>query len=206
MKKLLITAVLLFMLPVFVSAEVIPHNVYAISHNTIYNNDIEEGKEISFQAIGEYQISEIYSIEENSILKLKIDEYVEAKRGKRNGYIKVHLIEFTIPSEGGRIKNVNNDNIYGTLRLSTEKDMKNIAKSAGVSVVGHILKIPGFSQAIAVSKGLIAPNPEQSRLQSAGKNLYESTPLVYGEKGKELKIEEDSIVVIKLKSKESSDE
>ena len=49
---------------------------------------------------------------------------------------------------------------------------------------------------------LIKPNPNQNRLQSVGTNVYKSTPLVYTEKGKNIKIDEDSIVLIKIKEKD----
>ena len=52
------------------------------------------------------------------------------------------------------------------------------------------------------SKGLINPDEDKSRLKTAGENLYESTPLTYAEKGKDFQVEEDGIVVIKLKVKD----
>ena len=98
---------------------------------------------------------------------------------------------------------VTTDELIGTLKLSTPLDKKELAKKAGITIVGQVLKFPGFSQAVAVSKGLIAPNEDQSRLESAGTNLYKSTPLTYSEKGNDLHIEKDSIVVISVKQQEN---
>ncbi len=208
MKKIILMTILsLFLLPVFAYAEILPYKLYAISHNTISSSYLQkENNELSFQSLDRYFISELEYIEKNAIITVKIKEYIKPKRGKRNGYLKVQLIQYTIPSEENRIKEVENMDLYGTLRLSTPKDKKEIAKSAGISVIGHILKVPGFSQAIAVSKGILIPNPDQNRLQSAGTNLYQSTPLTYAEVGEAMEIEEDSIVVMKLKNKIDLDE
>lgn len=181
------------------NAQIISHKIYAISHNNVRTDQIAKDNVLQFQAIEQYLISDTEYVEKNSVLNLKIKEYVQPKRGKRDGYLKVELISYTIPSENDKIVRISNEKLGGTLKLSTPKDVKEIAKNAGVTIVGHILKIPGFSQAVAVSKGLINPNPEQNRLQSAGTNLYESTPLTLTEVGENLCIEEDSIVVIKIK-------
>lgn len=202
MKKIIYLTLLVFLMPLFAFAEVIPHKIYACSSERIETERIKKGEHLSFHSIDEYEISDIEFIEENSIVTVKINQYVEPKRGKRSGYAKVNLISYTVPSKNNETVNTENRDIAGTLRLSNPLDKKEILKNAGVSAAGHFLKIPGFSQAIAVSKGLINPNPEQNRLQSAGTNLYESTPLTYAEKGVDLIIEEDAIVVLTLKNKE----
>lgn len=200
MKKILFYVIItLLFMPIYSFAEVIPHNVYAISHQEYNTEDLKKEKILSFQSLDEYFISDFEVVEKNSILKVKINEYIEPKRGKRDGYIKIQIISYSIPEQNNAVKNIEEKNITGTLRLSTEKDKKELAKHAGIAVVGHILKVPGFSQAVALSKGLIKPNPEQNRLQSAGTNLYESTPLTLSERGNELIIEEDAIVVMKVK-------
>lgn len=200
MKKIIaFIAFIMFFVPIYVQAEIIPHTVYAISHKSVENEELCKNKELTFQSLGRYFISDTEYIEEDAIITVEITEYIKAKRGKRNAYLKVKIKEYTIPSEDNRIKNAERDNIQGTLRLSNESDKTELAKKAGVTVVGHILKVPGFSQAIAVSKGLLSPNPEQNRLQSAGTNLYESTPLTLTKKGNELFIEEDAIVVLRVK-------
>lgn len=190
---------MLFMTPINAFAEIIPYKIYAIAHNDISNDELCANSVLAFQTLDQYYISDIDYIEKDSIITLKIKEKIDAKRGKRNGYLKVELISYTIPSKNDEEVMLTDKELSGTLKLSTKKDLEGIAKNAGVSLAGHVLKIPGFSQAVAVSKGLIKPNPSQNRLQSAGTNLYESTPLTYAEKGKEIKIEQDSIVVIKLK-------
>lgn len=202
MKKIICLALLILLMPLYSFAEVIPHKIYACSLEEIGTKQIKAGEHFTFQVIEEAELSDIEFIEENSVITVKINQYIAPKRGKRNGYAKVNLIKYTIPSKGNEVISLEDRNICGTLRLSNPLDKKEILKNAGVSAAGHFLKIPGFSQAIAVSKGLINPNPEQNRLQSAGTNLYESTPLTYSEKGIDLTIEEDAIVVLTLKNKE----
>ena len=201
MKKLLsILSLLIFGTALSVNAQILPHTIYAVSTDEITSENIKTGEVLNFKALDEYSISETEKVEKNAEITVKVLKYTEPKRGKRNGFLKVRLISYEVPSLNEKKRP--NEKLKGTLKLSTPKDIKSIAKNAGVSVVGHILKVPGFSQALAVSKGLFEPNEDQSRLKSAGQNLYESTPLVYIEKGKDLKIEKDSIVVIKVKTQD----
>ncbi len=198
MKKILLTIItLLLIIPQVVKAEVIPHKVYAAALQAIEGKQLTHNCLLTFKAIDNYKISDKIIIEKNSDITVKVLDYVDPKRGKRDGYLKVKLVSYTIPSIN-RTETVLNK-YEGSLRPSNKKDFKEIAENTGVSVAGHFLKVPGFSQAVAVSKGLIKPNEDQNRLQSAGKNLYESTPLTYIEKGKDFNIEEDTIVVISIK-------
>ena len=194
MKKIfLFAAMMLFFIPAGIAADVIPSTIYAVTPENISNKTLEKNQEIELYAIDDYDLDEIMIINKGSSVKVKIKEYVKPKRGKLDGYYRVEYINEKLDPDIV---------IEGKMRVSTPKDMKSIAKSAGVSLAGHILKIPGFSQAVAVSKGLIKPNEDETRLQSAGKNLYESTPLTYAEKGKDFAVEEDGIVVLKLRVKE----
>ena len=198
--KFLLIILIIFFMPVISIAAVISNKVYAVSQKTYTPEELKSGKNITVISISDYGAENGENIENGSLMELRIKEYIEPQRGNRNGYLKVVLINHSVPSEGNKIKNDENFNIEGTLRLSTKKDKKEIIESAGSAVVGHILKVPGFSQAVAVSKGLIKPNPDQNRLQSAGTNLYKSTPLKYVEKGTDMTIEEDAVVVIRLKN------
>ncbi|MBE7704229.1 MAG: hypothetical protein E7Z90_00285 [Cyanobacteria bacterium SIG29] len=184
------------------SAEVLAHKIYAISHFQYNMDEIHENSILEFHSIDDYKISDVDTVPQNSIITIKVNKIIYAKRGKRDGYLKVKLISYTIPEQDNKTKNISSKNLIGSLKLTTKKDLKGIAKNTGISVVGHVLKVPGFSQAVAATKGLIKPNPNQNRLQSVGTNVYKSTPLVYTEKGKNIKIDEDSIVLIKIKEKD----
>lgn len=188
--KFIYTIIILLFVPIFAFAEILPRTIYAVTPSHINSQTLKKGNNIKLYVIAdeEYKNFDI-GLKNNEEFHIKIKEYVIAKRGKRDGYYKVQYL--------------NNGKVFdGKMKQSTPQDFENIAKKAGITIAGHILKIPGFSQAIAVSKGIIDPNEDESRMQSIGKNLYESTPLTYVEKGKEFDVEEDGIVVIKLKVKE----
>lgn len=188
MKKTLLIVISLFLLQVQTAyAQVISNKVYAITASDLCFESLEINQNIALHSIAEYEVPNNNTIKHGDEITVKLKEYVNPKRGKRNGYYKIEYLENNQPV------------YYGTMRPSTPKDMKDIAKKAGVSIAGHILKIPGFSQAIAVSKGLLSPKEEEGRLKSVGKNLYESTPLTYVEKGTDFQVTKDGIVVLKLK-------
>jgi len=201
-RLLLVICFLIMTFNLQASAEVLAHKIYAISHFQYNMDEIHENSILEFHSIDDYKISDVDTVPQNSIITIKVNKIIYAKRGKRDGYLKVKLISYTIPEQDNKTKNISSKNLIGSLKLTTKKDLKGIAKNTGISVVGHVLKVPGFSQAVAATKGLIKPNPNQNRLQSVGTNVYKSTPLVYTEKGKNIKIDEDSIVLIKIKEKD----
>lgn len=203
MRKIIYIALFfIIMMPLFAFAKVLPYKIFVCSLQEIQTNELNQGKYYTFQTIDNYQISKDEYIEDNSSVTIKINQYIKPKRGKRNGYLKITLVQYTIPSEDDKIINLSDKHITGTLRLSNHLDKKELVKKVGITAAGHFLKIPGFTQAVAVSKGILNPNPNQNRLQSAGNNLYETTPLPYTEKGDDLMIEEDAILVISVKNKE----
>lgn len=200
MKKILIILGILFTTALSINAEIIPHTVYGITTNPISYKTLKVNQNISLIAFDDYEINENILINADDTIIVKIKKYIQPKRGKRDGYFEIEYIKSVNEQTGKETKPLTP--IYGKMRISTPKDIHSMAKQAGISVVGHVLKVPGFSQAIAVSKGLIKPNENQTRIKSAGENLYKSTPLTYVETGKNFEIDEDGIVVLKLKVQE----
>ena len=162
---------------------------------------IENGNILKFKAIEEYKLTKDTSVEKDSILTVQVKEYVVPKRGKRDGYLKINVDSYTVPSKNNEEIDVKDKNIEGKLKLTTNIDKKGIAEQTGVYVAGAALDMPGFSQIYAATKGIVKPNDGQSRLESVGTNVYNSTFLPYMEKGEELVIKEDSMVEISVKSK-----
>lgn len=187
--RLLYTLIVLILVPIFANAEILPQTVYAVTPTHISNANLKENQSIQLYQINKSDCDNQNIYENHEVINITIKEYIKAKRGKRNGYYKI-------------IYKNQNDIKEGTMRASTPKDFENMAKQAGVAITGHILKVPGFSQVVAVSKGLLKPNENQNRLQSAGNNLYQSTPLTYTEKGTEFNVEEDGVVVLKLRTED----
>lgn len=187
--RLFYTLIVLILFPIFANAEILPQTVYAVTPTHISNVNLKENQSIKLYQINKSDCDSQNIYENHEVINITIKEYIKAKRGKRNGYYKI-------------VYKNQNDIKEGTMRASTPKDFENMAKQAGVAITGHILKVPGFSQVVAVSKGLLKPNENQSRLQSAGNNLYQSTPLTYTEKGTEFNVEEDGIVVLKLRTED----
>lgn len=204
MKKFLIFILSLYFMLIFntAKADIIADKIYVTSIENINVENLRINQKIKLYAIQEHKLGEEKFIEEKAELTLKIKEKIAEKRGKRNEYLKVELISYTIPSKNEEAIYCKENSYSGTLKNSKPKDLKEISKKAGITIVGKVLNIPGFSQAVAASKGLIKPNENQSRLKSAGTNLYKSTPLTYFEKGDSLTINENTILVVKLKEKD----
>ncbi len=193
-KKLVILAGLLFLSPISaLGADIIPEKLFAVAQSHINENTIKSTQEIRLYALDDYSLFEdSLKIKKGETLVFVLDKYNPATRGKRNGAYSVTL-KSPMPTNSNYV-------LSGTMRVATPTDFKGMAGKVGVSIAGKILKVPGFSQAVAAAKGIINPDEEEGRLKTVEKNVYESTPLTYAEKGKEFNIETDGVVVIKLRN------
>lgn len=202
-KYLLFTLLLTLIIPVYAHAEIIPHKIYAAPTETIEAVKTEPGNILKFKAVDEYKLTKDITVEKDSVITVRVNEYVPPKRGKIDGQLKIAVIGYTIPSEDNKEIDVKDKNISGSLKLKIEIDKKEMAEMAGVSVAEYALDATGITQVYYAAKGLIKPNEGQTRLQSAGTNVYNSTGLQYIGKGEDLVIKEDSVVEISVKSKEA---
>ena len=183
--KLLCAAFLLMFIPLSSRAEVLPDVVYAVTPEHISAENISVNDEIDLYVIKTGKLSEELGLENGDKIKVTVLSSVKPKKGRRNGYLKIRYTGKEV--------------MFGKLKMSEQKDVKDIVLAAGGTIAGLVFQIPGLHQAAAVSKGIIAPNENQTRIESAGKNLYESTPLKYAETGREFDAPENSIVILILK-------
>ena len=202
-KSLIFCLLLILIIPVYAQAGIISNKIYASPMQEIEAVKTEEGSLLEFKANDEYKLTDNTSVEKNSVLTVRVKEYIGPKRGKRDGYFKIYIESYTIPSKNNKEIDVKDKELAGTLKIKTEIDKKEITEAAGVTVAEYALDTTGITQVYYATKGLIKPNEGQTRLQSAGTNLYNSTGLQYIKKGEDLVIKEDSIVEIAVKSKES---
>ncbi len=185
MRYLILLFALLFM-PISAMASVIPDRVYATTPVEIKNN-LRAGHKADLNILKLGALSKDLKYENGEAVEVIIKDYVKPKRGKRDGYYK---IEF----------NYNGSLISGKMTVAKKADLKDISIKAGTTIAGHVLNATFLPQAVAVSKGLIKPNENQTRLQSAGTDLYESTPLTYIETGMEFDVPANGIVILQFRS------
>lgn len=127
-------------------------------------------------------------LEKEVLIRVKVIEINQAKRGKRDGYITTKLLAYTVPSPENETVDLTDRNIELTIKRYSEKDFKGLAKSAATVVVGQVAGIPFLSQGVAAVKGAVKPKEGKSRIKSAGISVYESTPLSYFNKGENLEL------------------
>ena len=202
-KNLIIALLLTLIIPVYAQAEIIPHKIHACLTESVEQLNIEEGNILKFKTVDEYKLTDDITVENGSVLTIRVMEYIVPKRGKRDGYLKINVESYTIPSENDMVIDIKNKNIEGKLKLASNIDKKGIVEQTGAYAAEVALDMPGLSQIYAVTKGIVKPNDGQSRLESAGTNIYNSTLLPYINKGQDLILKEDSIVEISVKSKKS---
>ena len=202
-KSLIITLLFTLTIPAYANAEIISHKIYASPTETVEQEKMSEGNILKFKATDKYELTNDISVENGSVLTVRVKEYVAPKRGKRNAHLKIYVDSYTIPSEDNKEIEIKDKKLAGTLKLKTSIDKKEVAEMAGLTAAEYALDTTGITQIYYAAKGLIKPNEGESRLKSMGTNLYNSTGLKYIEKGEDLIIKEDSIVEISVKSKAS---
>lgn len=132
--------------------------------------------------------------EEGTVLYAKASKMVDPKRGKRNGYLIINPIKYTVPGE--ETLDITDEywlaNVYGYKPF----DMKNAAISAGLFAGGMFVK--GIGQVYYFGKGVLSPEDGENRLKSGVKSVYKNSPLAYIESGEELSIKTGDVLLLKF--------
>ena len=185
--KYLYALLTLLLFPAFSFAAVIPDKIYATTPVALENN-LKPNHHVDLDVLKLGSMTQDIDLEHGQAIEVKIKEYVPPKRGKRDGYYKV---DFNYKNSGV---------MQGKMAVAKQTDFKDLSKKAGATIAGHALGVVMLPQAYAVTKGLVKPNENESRLKSAGTNLYNSTPLTYTKKGQEFNVPAGGVVVLSLKS------
>lgn len=189
MKKLLILLFLLIGVPAF------GVNVVVESLDCVNTNN--ENSSFSAKVLERAEFDSGIVLNTNDEIKGTVIKTVEAKRGKRAGYIVIQ--PEAIYREGTKLP-IEDENLEAKVVGYSKTDWKQMGKnaslSAGLTVGSHF--VPGLSQMFYFSKGLLTPSEDESRLTSGVKSVYENSPFAYLEKGQDLDIEKGDYLVLKF--------
>ena len=151
---------------------------------------------VKFKVIEENTFDNGIVFEKDSIVTAHVMKIVEAKRGKRNGYLVVEPVSYSIPSKGNETLNINEEYWVANVVGYKPFDVKKAAFSAGLSAAGYFVK--GIGQIYYFGKGIISPNEGEGRLKSGAKNVYENSPLAFIKEGEEINIQKGDILLLKF--------
>ncbi len=151
--------------------------------------------DFSVKVLEQAELTEGIIVDENAIINGKIIKKVEAKRGKRNAYIVICPISYT-NGAGDVVTLIENSDLEAKVVGYSKKDLKKMGLDAGLAVGGHFIK--GMGQIFYFSKGLIVPDKDKGRIETAAHNVYENSPFVYIEKGQDVGIEKGDYLVLKF--------
>lgn len=148
-----------------------------------------------------------YELKQNDILKCKVLQVVDPKRGKRNAVFYVQPVCY---SDYGKVTQIN-DEYYGkySKTVLSKEEIKNlpkgkIVKGAALAVGSYFIK--GLSTGVSFAQGVIQ-NEEDNRLKSGVVQAYKDSPLSYVEKGEQLDINigDEFYLVFKLDNDEDDE-
>lgn len=139
-----------------------------------------------------------YPVYAGSVIKGRIENVRDPKRLKRNAtftFIPTDYFDYC-SQRWFRVE----QNLSGKYSLLSDIDAKSVAKTGAVTV-GNKLLDGFFGPGVALVEGAVK-NEQGNRAKSAVVSVYESTPLSYANKGKELEIKEGQVFVMNFKMPE----
>ena len=139
-----------------------------------------------------------YEIGEGSIIEGKIVNVTDPKRLKRNATFT--FVPTNFYNSADKENHAITQNITGKYSSMTEMTAGNVAKQGAV-FVGNKLVDGFFGPGVAIVEGAVK-NEHGNKAKSAAVSLYESTPLSYANKGKEMEIKKDQIFIMNFKTKD----
>lgn len=139
-----------------------------------------------------------YPVYAGSVIKGRIENVKDPKRLKRNAtftFIPTDYFDYNT-QQWFQVEN----EIKAKYSSLSDVDAKSIAKT-GATVVGNHLLDGVFGPGVALVEGAVK-NEHGNRAKSAAISVYESTPLSYANKGKELEIKQGQVFVMNFKMPE----
>lgn len=143
-----------------------------------------------------------YQVVSGSVLEGRIENVTPPARLKRNASFVFVPVKFY--DNHGKSVQVEKE-ITGKYSGLSDVSVGSVAKQGAV-VAGNKLLDGFFGPGVALVEGAVK-NQQGNRAKSAVVSVYESTPLSYANKGKEIEIKKDQIFVMSFKaSKEDADD
>lgn len=139
-----------------------------------------------------------YPVTAGSTIEGKIVDVTDPKRLKRDATFTFVPVKFYDAGKKQSYEITNH--IEGKYSPLSGVSAGSIAKQGAV-IVGNKLIDGFFGPGVAIVEGAVK-NEQGNRAKSAAVSLYESTPLSYANKGKEMEIKKDQVFVMSFKSKD----
>ena len=137
-------------------------------------------------------------ISAGSVITGKIEDVTDPKRLKRNATFT--FVPVSLYDAGKKQTFVIDQNLQGKYSSMSGISAGSVAKQGAV-FVGNKLVDGLFGPGVALVEGAVK-NEQGNRAKSAAVSLYESTPLSYANKGKEMEIKKDQIFIMSFKTKD----
>lgn len=141
------------------------------------------------------------AIGSNTVIQGDIVETTQPKKLKRNATFKF-VPKYYYDPQDGFTKPVKRD-FVGKYSSMTQVTPKNVAKKTAVTA-GNILIGSFVSPTVGLVEGAVK-NEKGNRAKSAVVSAYESTPLSYASKGKELEFKKGQVFIMNFKTKNEED-
>lgn len=142
------------------------------------------------------------TVHQNTIITGKIEKVTAAKRLKRNATFRFVPKTYLDPQVGYNqsVKRY----FEGKYSSRSELDAKTLAKKGAITA-GNMLIGSFVAPTVGLVEGAVK-NERGNRAKSAAISAYESTPLSYANKGKELEFSKGQIFIMNFKLKEEIEE
>ena len=139
---------------------------------------------------------------EGSVITGRIIDVTEPKRLKRNASFRFIPVSY-YDARNGETYSINKE-IVGKYNSLGDITAGEVIEQGAIAAGNHFISAT-IGPGVALVKGAVK-NEEGNRAKSAAVSVYESTPLSYISKGKEMEIKEGQIFSMSFKFKDEDDE
>ena len=196
-----ICGILIFSVTLLVNVQTAEAKTYKLIAESLteLSSDKATPKYVTLQVPAQKVAGANLYLENEAMLRIKVTNLQEARRGKRDGYLEGVLVAYSVPNDGNKAIDISDRALSVKVKKYSPTDFKGLAESAATAVAGQALSIPFLSQGVAAVKGAVKPIEGESRLKSAGISAYESTPFSYISKGDNLNVALGTKVTLSIK-------
>lgn len=186
--------IILFLSMLFVSSPVFAKSTVIVQSLSNFSSTNPQYT-LSVRVAKTHKFKSGFTLQQGTIINSRVVKITEPKRGKRDVYIVVQPSTLNIPAKKQKraFKSVH---LMAKVTPHKKMNKKEAAQKGAVGVTGIIL--PGFAQVYYFCKGYHNPERGKTRLASGGRCAYKNSPLVYVEKGDELKIRRGDYLKMKF--------
>ncbi len=150
---------------------------------------------LKVKIVEDFHLKNGESVNAGDVLMGRITSVTEAKRGKRDASFAFKLTTYVPVNTPEKPVLIKNPNAIAKGIAYNPLDLKETSLNVGASAANFV--VPYISYPINFVRGLVAPEEDKNRLESAVQKTYETSVVSYASKGEEIDVKAgDKLILV----------